>query len=85
MAERLTAHLLLRDEGGADPARALEGLGAELSALLRADPLATVPPHLFLLGRVLGLLAGVSAQLGTRANLAKALLPELFAAGPAPG
>ncbi len=84
MAERLTAHLVLRDEG-ADAAAALQGLGAELSELLRADPLATVPPHLFLLGRVLGLLSGVSAQLGARPNLAKALLPELFAPGPAPG
>jgi len=27
---------------------------------------------------VLGLLAGVSAQLGVRANLARALLPSLF-------
>jgi hypothetical protein len=39
-----------------------------------------VPGHLFLLGRVLGLLSGISTQLGARANLAKALLPELFAA-----
>jgi predicted unusual protein kinase regulating ubiquinone biosynthesis (AarF/ABC1/UbiB family) len=85
MAERLVAHLALRDEPGSDPAAALEGLGAELTALLRADPLATVPGHLFLLGRVLGLLSGVSTQLGARANLAKALLPELFAAGPPPG
>jgi predicted unusual protein kinase regulating ubiquinone biosynthesis (AarF/ABC1/UbiB family) len=54
------------------------GLGAEVSALLREDPLATVPPHVFLLGRVLGLLSGVSAQLGVRVNLVRALLPRLF-------
>lgn len=53
-------------------------LGAEVSALLREDPLATVPPHVFLLGRVLGLLSGVSAQLGVRVNLVRALLPRLF-------
>ncbi len=53
-------------------------LGNEVSALLRDDPLATVPPHVFLLGRVLGLLSGVSAQLGVRVNLVRALLPHLF-------
>ena len=85
MAAKLVERLVLRDERGGDPAAALQGLGAELSALLRADPLTTVPAHLFLLGRVLGLLAGVSTQLGARANLAKALLPELFSPGPAAG
>ena len=53
-------------------------LGAEVSALLREDPLATVPPHVFLLGRVLGLLSGVSAQLGVRVNLVRELLPRVF-------
>ncbi len=53
-------------------------LGAEVSGLLREDPLATVPPHVFLLGRVLGLLSGVSAQLGVRVNLVRELLPRLF-------
>lgn len=75
-AEQLMAHL-----GRVDAHVAGDGLarlGTELSALLRADPLATIPPHVFLLGRVLGLLAGVSAQLGVRANLARALLPSLF-------
>jgi len=82
MAEKLVERLVLHDERGGDPAEALQGLGVELSALLRADPLTIVPAHLFLLGRVLGLLAGVSTQLGARANLAKALLPELFAPRP---
>ena len=53
-------------------------LGAEISGLLRDDPLASVPPHVFLLGRVLGLLSGVAAQLGVRVNLVRALLPRLF-------
>ncbi|MFI5315703.1 MAG: ABC1 kinase family protein [Myxococcota bacterium] len=81
IAEKLMTHL-----GGAGAPAAPErvaAVGAELSSLLRADPLASLPPHLFLLGRVLGLLAGVSAQLGVRANLARALLPGLFAAGAA--
>jgi predicted unusual protein kinase regulating ubiquinone biosynthesis (AarF/ABC1/UbiB family) len=77
VAERLMTHLG-RLAAHTAPERIAE-LGAELSTLLRADPLATLPPHLFLLGRVLGLLAGVSAQLGVRANLARALLPGLFA------
>jgi ubiquinone biosynthesis protein len=75
-AEQLMAHLGRRDAHV--PGDGIPQLGADLSALLRADPLATIPPHLFLLGRVLGLLAGVSAQLGVRANLARALLPSLF-------
>jgi ubiquinone biosynthesis protein len=76
-AERLMAHLGRVDAHVVAGDRMAQ-LGAELSTLLRADPLATIPPHLFLLGRVLGLLAGVSAQLGVRANLARALLPSLF-------
>ena len=79
VAETLMTHLARLDAHGAHDR--ISELGAELSSLLRADPLATLPPHLFLLGRVVGLLAGVSAQLGVRANLARALLPGLFAPG----
>jgi predicted unusual protein kinase regulating ubiquinone biosynthesis (AarF/ABC1/UbiB family) len=76
LAEKLMAHLGRVDSHAVGDG--LTELGNEISALLRADPLATLPPHLFLLGRVLGLLAGVSAQLGVRANPARALLPGLF-------
>jgi predicted unusual protein kinase regulating ubiquinone biosynthesis (AarF/ABC1/UbiB family) len=76
IAEKLMAHLGRMD---APPSTdRIQALGEELSGLLRADPLATIPPQVFLLGRVLGLLSGVSAQLGVRANLARALLPSLF-------
>jgi predicted unusual protein kinase regulating ubiquinone biosynthesis (AarF/ABC1/UbiB family) len=78
MAERLMTHLARSDDAGR-PERIAQ-LGNELSELLRADPLATLPPHLFLLGRVVGMLAGVSAQLGVRVNVARALLPGLFGA-----
>ncbi|HTO71567.1 MAG TPA: AarF/UbiB family protein [Myxococcota bacterium] len=78
MAERIMAHLAPGETRVA--ADRVAALGAELSELLRADPLATLPPHLFLLGRAFGLLAGVTAQLGVRANLVRALLPALFAA-----
>ena len=78
MAEKLLARLGRAGEGGG--AERIGALGAELTELLRADPLASLPPHLFLLGRVLGMLAGVSTQLGVRVNIARALLPNLFAA-----
>jgi ubiquinone biosynthesis protein len=76
IAERITSALRRADAEGF-PA-VVSTLGAEVSALLREDPLATVPPHVFLLARVLGLLSGVSAQLGVRVNLVRALLPRLF-------
>ncbi len=76
IAEALTAALRRADQEGF-PAVVAE-LGDTLGDLLRADPLATVPPHVFLLARVLGLLSGVAAQLGARVNLVRALLPRLF-------
>ncbi len=78
IAERITSSLRRADEEGF--AAVVATLGAEISALLRDDPLASVPPHVFLLGRVLGLLSGVAAQLGVRVNLVRALLPRLFEA-----
>ncbi|MGH9886523.1 MAG: AarF/UbiB family protein, partial [bacterium] len=76
IAERLTTALRRADAEGF--AAVVAELGNEIGGLLRDDPLATVPPHVFLLGRVLGLLSGVSAQLGVRVNLVRALLPRLF-------
>jgi len=76
IAEKLTAALRRADAEGF--AAVVAELGTEIGTLLRDDPLATVPPHVFLLGRVLGLLSGVSAQLGVRVNLVRALLPRLF-------
>lgn len=76
IAGRITSALRRADSDGF--ASIIPALGAEIGELLREDPLATVPPHVFLLGRVLGLLSGVSAQLGVRVNLVRALLPRLF-------
>jgi predicted unusual protein kinase regulating ubiquinone biosynthesis (AarF/ABC1/UbiB family) len=78
IALRITASLRRADAEGF--ATVVATLGSEISGLLRADPLASVPPHVFLLGRVLGLLSGVAAQLGVRVNLVRALLPRLFEA-----
>jgi predicted unusual protein kinase regulating ubiquinone biosynthesis (AarF/ABC1/UbiB family) len=79
IAEALTTALRRADREGF-PAVVAE-LGDSLGDLLRADPLAMVPPHVFLLARVMGLLSGVAAQLGVRVNLARALLPRLFERG----
>jgi len=76
IAERITSALRRADSDGF-PA-VVAALGTEISGLLRDDPLASVPPHVFVLGRVLGLLTGVAAQLGVRVNLVRALMPRLF-------
>ena len=56
-------------------------IGEELMAILRADPLVRMPPHLWLLGRVLGLLRGVATSLGAAQSLLPALLPHLMRGG----
>lgn len=76
IAERITSALRRADADGF--ATLVAALGSEIGELLREDPLASVPPHVFLLGRVLGLLSGVAAQLGVRINPIRALLPRLF-------
>ncbi len=76
IAERITSALRRADSDGF--ASVVPVLGSEIGGLLREDPLASVPPHVFLLGRVLGLLSGVSQQLGVRVNPVRALLPRLF-------
>ena len=52
-------------------------IGEELVEVLRADPLVRMPAHLWLIGRVLGLLRGVSASLGAPRDLVRGLLPYL--------
>ncbi len=47
----------------------------EVPERIRANPVVRVPTHLVLLGRVLGLLSGVSRSLDSRLDLARALLP----------
>ena len=53
-------------------------IGEELMAILRADPLVRMPPHLWLIGRVLGLLRGVTSSLGAPQELVRGLLPYLM-------
>jgi predicted unusual protein kinase regulating ubiquinone biosynthesis (AarF/ABC1/UbiB family) len=52
----------------------------ELPERIRQNPLVRVPTHLVLLGRVLGLLSGVNRSLGSRLDLARALLPYVAGA-----
>ncbi len=66
-----------RDEGRGAPTR---DLGDELVAVLRADPLVRMPAHLWLIGRVVGLLRGVWTSLGQPQELARGLLPYLVRA-----
>ena len=57
-----------------------ETLRAELPRRIRLNPLVRVPSHLVLVGRVVGLLSGLTRSLETRADLVRAILP--YALGP---
>ena len=52
-------------------------LGRELAQRVRDDPEARMPPYLWGLARVLGLVSGVAASLGTRLDLVGGVLPHL--------
>lgn len=55
-----------------------EALRAELPRRIRENPLVRVPSHLVLVGRVVGLLSGLTRSLETRADLVRAILPYAF-------
>jgi predicted unusual protein kinase regulating ubiquinone biosynthesis (AarF/ABC1/UbiB family) len=57
-----------------------ERLRAELPRRIRENPLVRVPAHLVLVGRVVGLLSGLTTSLETRADLVRAILPYAFGA-----
>lgn len=57
-----------------------EQLRAELPRRIRANPLVRVPSHLVLVGRVVGLLSGLTRSLETRADLVRAILPYALGA-----
>ncbi len=60
----------------------LRDLGERISGLLREDPLVSLPAHLWLGARVLGMLAGIAGSLEVRLDIVEALLP--YVAGPNP-
>jgi len=59
-----------------------ETLRAELPRRIRENPLVRVPSHLVLVGRVVGLLSGLTRSLETRADLVRAILPYAFGKRP---
>jgi len=68
-----------RDRPYADP-RMFERLGEEIPELVRANPIVRVPGHVLLIGRVLGLLSGLSSTLDSRVDLLRTLLPYALGA-----
>ena len=54
-------------------------VGRELPDKIRENPIVRIPSHVVLLGRVLGLLSGVSRSLGSRVDLVRTILPYAFA------
>jgi len=64
-----------------DPAFA-DRFAREVPERIRRNPIVRVPTHLVLLGRVVALLSGVNKSLGSRLDLARALLP--YATPPSP-
>lgn len=63
-----------RQQPFVDP-RMFERLGEEMPEMIRENPIVRVPSHIVLIGRVLGLLSGVSRTLGSRTDLLRTLLP----------
>ncbi len=66
-----------RNQPFADP-RIFEQLNEELPELMRRNPVVRIPGHVVLLGRVLGLLSGVSRTLGSRVDLLRTLMPYVM-------
>ncbi len=62
--------------------RMFESLNDELPEMMRNNPIVRVPSHVVLLGRVLGLLSGVSRTLGSRVDLLRTLMPYVLGARP---
>ncbi len=63
-------------------------VGEEISEMVRANPIVRIPSHLVLVGRVVGLLSGLSRTLGSRVDLLRTVFPYALGsqppAGPAP-
>lgn len=57
-------------------------LRREIPERVRSNPIVRIPHHLVLLGRVLGLLSGVSSSLGARIDFLRTVAP--YALAPAP-
>jgi predicted unusual protein kinase regulating ubiquinone biosynthesis (AarF/ABC1/UbiB family) len=67
----------VRERGSLDP-ESVARLRDEIPAQVRANPLVRIPHHLVLVGRTLGLLSGVSRELGARVDLLRVAAPWAF-------
>jgi aarF domain-containing kinase len=70
-----------RHQPYADP-RVFEELNEELGEMMRQNPIVTIPGHIVLLGRVLGLLSSVSRALDSRVDLLRTLAPYAMGVRP---
>ena len=67
----------VRDKGSLDP-ETVARLRDEIPSRVRNNPLVRIPHHLVLVGRTLGLLSGLSKELGARVDLLKVAAPWAF-------
>jgi predicted unusual protein kinase regulating ubiquinone biosynthesis (AarF/ABC1/UbiB family) len=67
----------VRDKGSLDP-ETVARLREEIPSRVRNNPLVRIPHHLVLVGRTLGLLSGLSKELGARVDLLKVAAPWAF-------
>ncbi|HEX2486011.1 MAG TPA: hypothetical protein VHQ66_11955, partial [Myxococcota bacterium] len=54
--------------------------GNEIPARVRANPVVRLPHHLVLVGRAVGLLSGLTRELGAQVDLLKVAAPWAFGA-----
>lgn len=71
----------VRERGSLDP-ESVARLREEIPARVRANPLVRIPHHLVLVGRTLGLLSGLSKDLGARVDLLGIAAPWALGAVP---
>jgi predicted unusual protein kinase regulating ubiquinone biosynthesis (AarF/ABC1/UbiB family) len=69
-------------EGGWQETRTFARWNEELGEQMRSNPIVRIPSHVVLLGRVMGLLSGVSKSLGSRLDLLPVVMPWVLGAAP---
>jgi predicted unusual protein kinase regulating ubiquinone biosynthesis (AarF/ABC1/UbiB family) len=85
LGEAMVSRLSRNDEFNSDRALLLE-FQQRMMRLFRENPVVRVPGEFLLIGRVMGLLSGLGAQLGSQVNLLDVLGDHVAAApGPAAG
>ncbi len=67
----------LRNKRSYADAELVDLVNAEMPRIMRANPVVELPGDILLIGRVLGLLSGISKQLGSEVDVAAVLMPYL--------